>query len=385
MMGGTMAHEWMYLTPIGEDTLLLCSSCGYRANRQIAGFQKPAAAAEEARPLQKVATPGTKTIAALAEFLDVPESRTAKAVFMVATLSKEGEDVDRLVFAILRGEMDLNETKLANALKAKALRPAQEEEIVAVGAVPGYASPVGIDGIVVVVDEAIPESPNLVAGANEAGYHLLNVNYGRDYEAEIIADIAAAQEGDRCPRCGTPMETSRGVEVGNIFKLGTRYSAALGAEYVDEDGERQPVVMGSYGIGVGRLMACVAEENNDEYGLVWPITVAPYEVHLVALRGGFEEAGALYTQLCDAGFEVLFDDRDESPGVKFNDADLIGVPIRVTVGGRSLKQGGVEVKLRKEKERELVPLAAIVTRLEEARQQLFEAVAETVVEVPFGS
>lgn len=383
MMGGSMAHEFMYLTPIGEDTLLLCDECGYRANRQIATFGKPDAAEEESRPLEKVATPDTKTIESLAQLLKVPKSRTAKAVFLMATLNEGDEKVDRLVFAILRGEMDLSETKLANALKAQALRPAQEEEIKAVGAVPGYASPVGLNGITVVVDEAIPDSPNLVAGANEEGYHLLNVNYGRDYEAQIVADIAAASEGDACPQCGTALREMRGVEVGNIFKLGTRYTEAMGATFTDEEGEERPIIMGSYGIGVGRLMACIAEEHNDDYGLIWPISVAPYEVHLIALRGGFDAAEDVYAQLSSAGLEVLYDDRDESPGVKFNDADLIGAPIRLTIGGRSLKQGGVEVKLRHEKESELVEVDAIVGHVQTLRDRLLEEIQSGVVGVPF--
>lgn len=385
MMGGKMAHEWMYLTPIGEDTLLLCDECGYRANRHVARFQKPAAAEEEPAPIEKVATPDTKTIEGLANLLDVPKARTAKAVFLVATMSEDQEDVERLVFAVLRGDMDLSETKLANAIKAKALRPAREGEIAAAGAVAGYASPIGLDGVTVVVDDAVTRSPNLVAGANEEGYHLCNVNYGRDYEADVVDDIAAAQQGDACPNCGAALRESRGVEVGNIFKLGTRYSESMGATFVDEDGEHRPVIMGSYGIGVGRLMACVAEEHNDDYGLMWPITVAPYEVHMVALRGGFEEAERLYDKLSAAGLEVLFDDRDESPGVKFNDADLIGAPIRLTVGGRSLDRGGVELKLRREDEDELVPLGQVVDRVQAVREALFEDVAAGVVDVPFES
>ena len=392
MMGGSMAHEYMYLTPIGEDTLLLCDVCGYKANRQIASFQKPLPQDSEMQPLEKVATPETKTIAALADFLEIDKSQTAKAVFMVATVSEavggdgaaQQEDVERLVFAVVRGDMELNETKLGNAVKAKTLRPAHDEEIAAAGAVPGYASPIGIDDdVLVVVDDVVTQSPNLVAGANEEGFHLRNVNYGRDYEADIITDLAAAREGDLCPECASPLRESRGVEVGNIFKLGTEYTAAMGATFVDEAGDAHPVIMGSYGIGVGRLLACVAEEHNDDYGLIWPITVAPHDVHLVALRGGFEEADRLYDVLRAAGIDVLYDDRDESPGVKFNDADLIGVPIRITVGRRSLEQGGVELKLRQEKERELVPLDEAAERVQAVRDALFEAVAANVVEVSF--
>ncbi len=367
MMGGKQAHEFMYLTPIGEDTLVLCDACGYTSNRQVATFQKPEPEPEAPAPLEKVATPGTKTIEDLANFLNIPQSKTAKAVFMVATITEGQEDVDKFVFAVVRGDMDLNETKLTNAIKAKELRPAQEEEIKAIGAEPGYGSPLGIrrDGVILVVDDLAAKSPNLVAGANEEGYHFLNVNYGRDYEADIVADIVSAADGYACPNCGAPLRTVRGVEVGNIFKLGTRYSAAMGALFQDQDGERKPVIMGSYGIGVGRLMASVVEEYNDKYGIIWPITIAPYQVHIVALKGGYEAAEQLYADLLAAGVEVLYDDRNESPGVKFNDADLIGIPLRITVGGRSLKKGGVELKRRAAKDIALVPLDEAVARVQD--------------------
>ena len=367
MMGGKMAHEYMYLTPIGEDTLLLCDACGYKANRQIAHFAKALPEPVSALPMEKVATPGVTTIEALAAFLNIPKSKTAKAVFMVAQPSRElpagaqpigPATSEFFVFAVVRGDMDVNETKLANAVKARDMRPATVDEIHSIGAEPGYGSPVGVRGAYVVVDDAIPDSPNLVAGANEAGYHLLNVNYGRDYAAALVCDIAAAQEGDACPECGGPMRASRGVEVGNIFKLGTRYSEAMGATFLDKDGKSRPVIMGSYGIGVGRLLACIAEEHHDEHGLMWPASVAPYYVHLVSLRsadGSVEQtAERVYRALWAAGVETLWDDRDERPGVKFNDADLIGLPVRVTVGERTLKAGGVEVKRRGEKESRVV-------------------------------
>ncbi len=361
MMGGSLAHEFMYLTPVGEDTLLLCGACGYAANRQIATFRKPEADAESALPLERVATPEMKTIEELAAYLDVPRARTAKAVFFHAALTEEEGGKDRLVFAVVRGDMDLNETKLANALRARELRPASEDDIRAAGAVPGYASPLGIEGAIVIVDDVVPDSPNLVAGANEEGFHLRNVNYGRDYEADLVTDIAIAEEGHACPECGAPLTASRGVEVGNIFKLGTRYTEAMGATYLDADGKARPVVMGSYGIGSGRLLACIAEEHHDEQGLIWPATVAPYHVHLVALRGAQGEADHLYLQLREAGVETLFDDRDERPGVKFADADLIGIPLRLTVSARSLQAGGVELKLRRERESAMISIEEAVS------------------------
>ena len=389
MMGGNMAHEYMYLTPVGEDTLLLCDACGYSANRQIAEFKKEKSSREEPQEREKVPTPEMKTIAALAEFMGIPESKTAKAVFVMAAVQEEGEEKEKLVFAILRGDMELNETKLTNALGAKSLRPAEEEEISASGAVPGYASPVGLKGIIVVVDDLIPNSPNLVAGANEEGYHFKNVNFSRDFEADIITDIAAAQDGDACPACGASMKAVRGIEVGNIFKLGTWYSEAVGATYQDANGNEKPVVMGSYGIGSGRLLASIAEEYNDQYGLIMPVTVAPYEVHLVELAGKKDQreeiqqiAEGIYRDLQSAGIEVLFDDRDESPGVKFNDADLIGVPLRLTVGHKALNEGGVEAKLRVESEKSHIPLDQVVERTREIIQGLYADINDNLESFP---
>ena len=425
MMGGKLAHEFMYLTPIGEDTLLLCDKCGYTANRQVARFKKPAAPQEKPKPIEKVATPGAHTIEELANFLGVPKSKTTKAVFFMATIPPDpkglqgplGSGQEQFIFAVLRGDMDLNETKLANAMGAKELRPATEEEIGAIGSVPGFASPVGLvgatlavshrcaegvrgtNGVVapgrgqapplqIIVDDSIPASTNLVAGANEPDYHLLNTNYPRDYSADIVTDIAAANDGHACPECGTPMKTSRGVEVGNIFKLGTRYSDSLGCIFLDKDGQQKPVIMGSYGIGVGRLLACVAEEHHDEHGLVWPVTVAPFHVHLVLLRGkgspqAEELAEKLYADLQAAGIEVLFDDRDESTGVKFNDADLIGLPVRITVSERALAQGGVEMKLRNTAEKVIVPLEETVARLRSELAALEAEIAVKIVPVEY--
>jgi prolyl-tRNA synthetase len=355
IMGGSMAHEFMYLNSVGEDTILICDNCGYTANRQVARFRKPMAEAGEQRPVEKISTPGANTIDALARLLEIPASGTAKALFVVATV----EGSERFVFAVVRGDMDLGETKLANAVGASGLRPALHEEVRAVGAEPGYGSPLGVEGALVVVDDAIPASPNLVAGANEEGFHLLNVNYGRDFVADVVADIAAANDGSPCPECENAMRAERGVEVGNIFKLGTRYSEAFGASFLDGDGRRKPVVMGSYGIGLGRLLACIAEEHHDENGLVWPISVAPYQVHIVTDRAG-ELAEGLYDALVSAGVEVLYDDRRESLGAKFKDADLIGVPVRLTLTPRSLENGGVEIKTRHSSESYVVPIGEAV-------------------------
>jgi len=383
MMGGSLAHEFMYLTPVGEDTLLICDACGYAANRQIAPFQKPKPEKEELLEIEKVATPEMTTIEDLAKFLKVPKSKTAKAVFMMGLFPEGTDKIEKFIFAIVRGDMEINETKLANAVKASELRAATDEEIKAVGAVPGYASPVAIKDALIVVDDLIPDSHNLVAGANEDGYHLRNVNLGRDFEADIVADIASADEGSLCPECGEPMRTSRGVEVGNIFKLGTRYSEDMGATFLDKDGKEQHVVMGSYGIGSGRLLASVAEESHDENGLILPISVSPYDVHLVALKGAEDAAERLYADMTEAGIDVLYDDREESPGVKFADADLIGIPLRLTLSNRTLKEDTVEIKRRDQEQARQVKLDDAIADIHLSIQALFEEIQEKVVQVPY--
>ncbi len=368
MMGGKAAHEFMYLTQHGEDTLMICEQCGYSANRQIAIHRKHPDTAEQPLPIQKVATPGCKTIEDLATYLSVPTHKTAKAVFMIATHVNGTERVEQFVFAVVRGDMDVNETKLATVLQAVELRPATEAEIRLVGAEPGYASPVGLKDVFVVVDDLIPRSTNLVSGANLEGYHLLNVNYGRDFQADLVADITLVKDGDECSDCGHMLHSVRGVEVGNIFKLGTWISEAAGCYYLDSEGISHPIVMGSYGIGTGRLLSCIAEEHHDEYGLRWPVSVAPYQVHLLLLRSKNEQehneiqntAEALYQALQQAHIEVLYDDRSESPGIKFNDADLIGNPLRLTVSERSLKNGGVEYKRRDQPEKCIIPLENLI-------------------------
>ncbi len=364
MMGGTEAHEFMYLNPGGEDTLLLCDTCGYRANRQVATYKREAIEAENEKPLQKVATPNCKTIEEVASFLNVPQSETAKAVFFIGTINGE----EKFIFAVLRGDHELNETKLVNVLKAQALRPATDEEITAVGAVPGYASPMAVKNALVVVDEAISKGTNFVSGANEEGYHCLNVNAGRDFDPDIVTDLIAVEKGMPCPECETPLNSTRGIEVGNIFKLGTKYSDSMGAKVLDENGKMQPLVMGCYGIGVGRLLACIIEAHHDDHGIIWPISVAPFEVQIVVLTGRkpageLEAAEKLSGQLKAAGLDVLLDDRDERAGVKFNDADLIGIPIRLTVGSRGLANGQVEMKLRHENDRSDVPLDQLIGRV----------------------
>jgi prolyl-tRNA synthetase len=353
MMGGSDAEEFVYLNPIGEDTIVLCDSCDYAQNRQVARAATPPRDLNESQlPVERVATPDTTTIERLCELLAVPPERTAKVVFMATS-------DDRMVVAVVRGDMQLNETKLSSVVGSAELRPMTIEEIEQIGCVAGYASPIGVgDRATVIVDEIVAETANLVAGANETGWHLRNVNVGRDYQPDLVADLVAVQDGQPCVTCGSPLRTERGVEVGNIFKLGTHFSVALGANFLDEDGTEKPIVMGSYGIGVGRLLACVAEEHHDDRGLVWPPAIAPFDVHVCALGDeGLAGAELVVSSLEAAGIDVLFDDRGERPGVQFADAELIGCPVRLTVSQRSQAAGGVEAALRADPsaEREIVP------------------------------
>ena len=360
MMGGSLAHEFMFLNPAGEDVLVLCEGCGYAANRQVAPSTTAAPDPEPLRPATEVHTPDATTIDALATFLGITAARTAKATFFVT-----GDG--RFVTAIVRGDDDVNETKLVNAVKAVGgLRPAQVDEIRARGMEPGYGSPIGARDALVVVDALAAASPNLVAGANRPGYHLRDTNVGRDYAPDIVADIANVSEGDACPSCGAPVILRSGIEIGNIFKLGTRYTAALGADYLGEDGERHPIIMGSYGIGLGRNVACIVEAHQDEKGIAWPAEVAPYRAHLVAIGANKEprvtEIATRIHDLAAAGGtwnEILFDDREESPGVKLTDAELLGMPWILTVSPRSLAAGGVEVTERATGTRTTVPVEQV--------------------------
>jgi len=350
IMGGTGAHEFMVLNEFGEDTLVLCDNGDFADNQQIAVVGKPAPEPEALRPMEDVETPGATTIEALAAFMGIPRSKTAKAAFF---MTGDG----RFVVAIVRGDYDVNETKLVNTVKARGgLRPATVEEITARGMEAGYGSPIGARDAVVVVDELVVRSPNLVAGANRIGWHVKNVNVPRDYTPDHVAEITNAREGDPCPTCGNPVKLRKGIEVGNIFKLGTDFTNAFGSMYLGEDGERHPIVMGSYGIGLGRNVACIVEAHHDDKGIAWPDEVAPYPAHLVSIGAGRDEkvrdtAERLHALAAEAGRDILYDDRDESPGVKLTDAELLGMPWILTVSPRSLAAGGIEVTRRDTGER----------------------------------
>ena len=358
-IGGKESHEFMVIAPSGEDQVIYCQSCGYAANVEKAEFAKSPAAEETPQPLAEVATPGARTIEEVAAFLGVPRSRTLKAVFY----SADG----RLIFVVIRGDLEVNEIKLKNALKCLELRLARDDEVALASLVAGFASPVGMSGIETIADDSITLGSNFVAGANKPDTHLVNVNYPRDFNADLINDIATARAGEGCPKCGGELLSTRGIEVGHVFKPGTFYSDALDAHYLDREGKQRPIVMGCYGIGTGRILAAAIEQNHDDKGIIWPTPIAPYHVYLCALGMDNPEvtstAERLYAELEGVGVEVLFDDRVESAGVKFNDADLIGIPIRLTISARTLESKSTELKRRADKDTELVPLEGIVQRL----------------------
>ena len=358
-IGGKDSQEFMVLADSGEDTVITCSQCDYAANAEKAESAKKHPRGGPPQPLEDVATPGMTTIEEVSAFLGVPQDHTLKAVFYVAD--------GAFVFAVIRGDLGVNDTKLRNALHCHDLRLATEAEVIEAGIVPGSASPVGITGVRTVADDSVPEASNLVAGANRPDTHLRNVNYGRDFTASIVTDIALARAGDACPHCHGELKSANGIELGHIFKLLTVYSEKLGASFVDASGESRPILMGCYGIGPGRIMAAAIEQDHDDKGIIWPMPIAPYQVYLCPLyRDGTEveeTAEKLYAALGAEGFEVLFDDRRESPGVKFNDADLLGIPLRVTVSPRTLAKDSAEVKRRTEKEAELVLLEDVTARL----------------------
>jgi len=346
-IGGGHSEEFTVLAPEGESRIACCDACSYAASDEKAALRPIDAPDEAELPLEKVATPHTSTIALLAEYLKIPVEKTIKAV------AYQTED-DTLILAFLRGDHEVNEIKLANAVPgARELRMADEEAIRAVGGCPGFMSPIGIkEGTHIVVDETAMRMHNAVSGANEVDFHYMNVNPKRDFGAVTVADIRLVEEGDVCPVCEQGyLHIGRGIEAGQIFALGTKYSEAMGATFLDEAGKAQPMQMGCYGIGVGRTMAAAIEQNHDEHGIIWPRAIAPYEVVVVAVNAKVEEqlayAEVIYEELRAAGIDVLLDDRRERAGVKFNDCDLIGYPVRIAVGPKTIENGSIEVKVRR--------------------------------------
>jgi len=360
-IGGKDSHEFILATPTGEDTVITCSACGYTANAEKASGVYHELSAEDEESLEEVSTPGVKTIDGLAQYLNISDEKTFKAVFYMA----DGE----LVFVTIRGDLEVNDIKLKNALHASDLHLADDQEVAKAGLVAGSASAIGIHDIKRVGDLSITRGNNFVVGGNKADTHLRGANYPRDFQVDILTDIALARPGQGCPNCGQPLEAVRGVEVGHIFKLGTFFSEALGANYLDQNGQHQPILMGCYGIGVGRLLAAAIEQNHDEKGIAFPATIAPYQVHLVGLNLAdeqvAEEAERLYQELQDQGIEVLFDDRTEqTAGVKLNDVDLLGLPVRLVVSPRNMKAGVVEFKQRLDETSSLVPTGEVVAALQ---------------------
>lgn len=360
-IGGKDSHEFILATPTGEDTVITCPACGYTANAEKASGVYHELSAEDEESLEEVSTPGVKTIDGLAQYLNISDEKTFKAVFYMA----DGE----VVFVTIRGDLEVNDIKLKNALRASDLRLADDQEVAKSGLVAGSASAIGIHDIKRVGDLSITRGNNFVVGGNKPDTHLRGANYPRDFQVDILTDIALARPGQGCPNCGQPLEAVRGVEVGHIFKLGTFFSEALGANYLDREGQHQPIIMGCYGIGVGRLLAAAIEQNHDDKGIMFPAPIAPYQVHLVGLNLAdeqvAEEAERLYQELKDQGIEVLYDDRtDQTAGVKLNDVDLLGLPVRLVVSPRNVKAGVVEFKQRLDETSSLVPAGEVVATLQ---------------------
>lgn len=373
--GEERAHEWIVPAVPGTASFVRCPQCGYLAGLHRAGRAKEAGPAEALQPLEPVSTPGCQTIAQVAAFLGVPESRTAKAVFLVAG--------DRLIFAVVRGDMDVDEAKLARLVGVEQLRPAQEHEIAALGAAPGFASPIGIRrsapevGVVqalVVVDDLVAHSPNLVSGANQQDTHLRNVNYVRDYTADLVGDIVSVDPGDPCPTCQAALASFTTTVLARLWAAGTRHSEALGATFQDEAGQERPLHLACAQVELDRLLAACVEMHHDEVGIRWPAALAPYAVHLLTIGSApevLDAAAGLAGVLEAAGFPVLFDDRDQSAGSKFAEADLLGMPLRVTVSNRTVAQAAAEVK-RRDQPRGLVRVVAlgdVLTWVKDALQE----------------
>lgn len=377
MMGGKVSHEFMLLTDIGEDTIVLCPECGYRANMEAADCIVHNDPDEAMAPLEKVATYDNKTIEDVCNFLHGSAEKSAKAV-----VYQRNED-DSYVLVFVRGDLEVNETKLRNYLKAE-VHPAVE--IDHAGLVAGAIGPVNpAKGITVVYDRSLEGTRNLVCGANEEGYHFTGLNMDRDVPNAEYADVAKATVGGVCPKCGKHSLTIKnGIEVGNIFQLGRRYTESMGMTYDDEKGNRVNPIMGCYGIGVGRLMASVCEEHHDQYGPVWPISIAPWEIEICALRADQahvkEEANKLYKSLMDEGYEVLFDDRTVSAGFMFSDADLLGSPVRIVISPKTLDRGVVEIVTRDKTIKEDVPLECAMQRTKEIVAELYARINSHVPE-----
>lgn len=353
-IGGSGSHEFMVIADSGEAEIVYCNECDYAANVEKAELHVIEAPAEDQKPVEEVKTPDCKTIADVCAYLQLPVDKSVKAV---AFSSEKG-----LILCFVRGDHEVNEIKVINTVGVNEVEMAEESMLTEAGTVGGYMGPVGIDPkkAIVIVDSTVMKMHNICCGANKEGYHLLNVNPGRDFTPAYVADIRLIQEGDPCPHCGGKVSKARGIEVGQVFKLYTKYSEAMHATFLDENGKEKPMVMGCYGVGVSRTMAAAIEQNNDKDGMIWPVAIAPYEVLVVPVntkdQASTEKAEEIYSELQRAGIETVIDDRNERPGVKFKDADLIGYPLRVVVGPKTLAEGKLEVKIRRTGEVQMLPL-----------------------------
>jgi len=360
-MGGSDSCEFMVATPSGEDHLAMCPKCGYSANTdrcELAPVQETAPGSAE---LKKVDTPGVTTVEKVAELLGVEPSTLVKTLlYQVA---------DEVIAVLVRGDHEVNEAKLARRFPGKPVELAGDAAVEkATGAPVGFAGPVGLGGVTTILaDHAVAAVSDFVTGANAADAHFLGVNRGRDFEITDYADLRLAGDGDPCPKCGAAIGVQRSIEVGHVFKLGTRYSESLGANFLGEDGKERPLIMGCYGIGVNRILAAAIEQKHDKNGIIWPRSIAPYEVAVLCLNQGADDvrgaAEKAYELLEAAGVDVIYDDRDARAGVKFKDADLVGFPVRVAVGEKSLAKGGVEVKRRESKDFEVVPVDQVADKV----------------------
>ena len=368
-IGGGHSHEFTVLAEAGESNIAYCSECDYAASDEKAELKVIASAEEEMKELEKVSTPDAHTIEKVAEYLNLPLDKTIKAVAFQT-------DTNELVLAFVRGDHEVNDVKVINLIEgAIELRMADEEAITAAGGVAGFMSPIGIkEGTKIVVDATVMGMYNACAGANEKDFHFINVNPKRDFKDVIVADIRMIKEGDACPHCGAPVKMTRGIEAGQVFTLGTKYSESLHATFLDENGKEKPLQMGCYGIGVGRTMAAAVEQNNDADGIIWPRSIAPYEAIVVPVNAKNEDqmavAEEIYQGLLAQGVDAIIDDREERAGVKFKDADLIGYPMRITVSPKALEEGSVEVKIRRSGEVKMVEKANAISEIVEILKNL---------------
>ena len=372
-IGGKGSQEFIFLTNSGEDTILICDQCDYAANQEKAEFIRPKKTTSQPLDIEKIKTPETTTIDQLVNLLKIDKSDTAKAVLYMAT--PRTDDTSFPIFVVIRGDLEINEVKLMNLVDAREITPMSDEDLSRYNIVPGYASPIGITSeIRIIADISITETSNLVSGANEVGYHLTNTNYSRDWVASDIADIAIADDGNTCAKCTGHKEgnlkISRGIEMGHVFRLGKTYTSVFETTVLDQSGKQLTPIMGCYGIGIDRILSAAVEAHHDQDGIIWPKQLSPYNIHLTALNFEqdstvAEEATKFYEKIQDAGLTVLFDDRDENPGVKFKDADLIGIPIRITISSRNNAENVVELKLRNSETSEKINKENIIEVLQQ--------------------